>query len=508
MPAASTPSSPSTPSAPTAATKASRQRVPVARSLDALPLRAKLIVATLGLLAIALVLTAIVTGTATHRFLIDQTDDELRQLSRTVAPLQLQQLLNDQSLIPVNFTLRVVTPSGVVKVGDAVGAEGAEPDLAQLSIARLRSQEITTVPGLGDRPTWRVLGGPIVGTDAAYALAIPMSGVDATVANILWRSALIGLAILVACGALGWYAVRVTLQPMREIEETAAAIAAGDRNRRVPELQTRDEVASLAASINEMLTQIETSLERAEESEERMRQFVADASHELRTPLVAIGGYAELYRQGAISEPAEIASSMRRIEHEARRMTTLVEDLLVLARFDRDQPLVLGPTDLAVIAADAVQDARAIQPDREILLHGLHGRVRPVELLADERRLRQVVANLIVNAVRHTPAGTPIDVTIGKEPGGVALIKVADHGPGIDAQVRSRIFERFYRTDSSRGRGTGGSGLGLAIVQAIVSAHRGRIDVDDTSGGGATFTVALPTAGSYLPPSHSPDARR
>jgi two-component system OmpR family sensor kinase len=229
-----------------------------------------------------------------------------------------------------------------------------------------------------------------------------------------------------------------------------------------------------------------------EASEERMRQFVADASHELRTPLATVRGYAELYRQGAVRDSAAVGSAMERIEAESTRMSGLVEDLLTLARID-DAPVVeTTQVDLTVLAADAVADARVRVPERRISLLGLDGPVAPTPVRGTESQLRQVVTNLVANALLHTPEGTPVEVAVGPDDFGVAL-EVRDHGPGVPQEVATKVFERFYRADPSRGRaGGGGSGLGLAIVAAIVSQHHGRVGVAPTPGGGATFVVRLP----------------
>jgi two-component system OmpR family sensor kinase len=207
-----------------------------------------------------------------------------------------------------------------------------------------------------------------------------------------------------------------------------------------------------------------------------------------------VRGYAELYRQGAVREPDDVSGAMRRIETEAARMGDLVEDLLTLARLDEQRPERRAPVDLTVIAADVTQDARAIQPDRAMRVVGLGGQLGPVIVMGDEGRLRQVLTNLVANALRHTPTGTPVEVAVGRA-GGNGLVEVRDHGPGVEPSQVSRVFERFYRSDSSRGRvGGGGSGLGLAIVAAIVSRHGGRVGVSRTAGGGATFVVSLPLA--------------
>jgi two-component system OmpR family sensor kinase len=291
-----------------------------------------------------------------------------------------------------------------------------------------------------------------------------------------------------------------------EVEHTAAAIAGGDLSRRIPERPSSTEVGRLTRSLNGMLSQIESAFRAREASEARTRRFAADASHELRTPLASIRGFAELYRQGAVP-PDEVPRTMGRIEDEARRMGSLVEDLLLLARLDEQRPTRSDPVDLAVIAGDAVHDARGLDPGRTVSLVGLRPDGGPVPALVrgDEDRLRQVVANLVANAVRHTPAGTPIEVAVGVETGSadgapgadgasrVAVLEVRDHGAGLAPEQASRVFERFYRVDASRQRGRGGgSGLGLSIVAAVVAAHRGTVQVTQTPGGGATFRVQLP----------------
>jgi two-component system OmpR family sensor kinase len=232
-----------------------------------------------------------------------------------------------------------------------------------------------------------------------------------------------------------------------------------------------------------------------------MRQFVADASHELRTPLAAVRGYSELFRQGAVTEPEDVTATARRIEDESIRMGGLVDDLLLLTRLDSSRPLQRGPVDLTVLAADAVQDARALAPTRAVRLLGLSGVLEPTTIEGDEARLRQVVTNLVGNAVNHTPAGTNIEIAVGVGDGR-ARLEVRDHGGGVDPVKARRVFERFYRADPSRGRGNGGgNGLGLAIVAAIVGAHDGQVGVAATPGGGATFVVDLPTANSQSKPS-------
>jgi two-component system OmpR family sensor kinase len=327
--------------------------------------------------------------------------------------------------------------------------------------------------------------------------------VDDTIGALSIRLTGVALLVTSAGAALGWLAIRRSFRPLIEVEETAAAIAAGDLSRRIPERPASTEVGRLTASLNTMLTRIEWAFRAQEASEARTRRFAADASHELRTPLVSIRGFAELFRQGAVP-PDEVPRTMRRIEDEAKRMGSLVEDLLLLARLDEQRPARKDPVDLVVLAGDAVHDARGLDAERQVRLVGLNG-AGPASAVVtgDEDRLRQVVANLVANAIRHTPAGTPVEVAVGTSAnpdgrdgprGPVAVLEVRDHGPGLTPEQAARVFERFYRVDSSRRRDTGGgSGLGLSIVSAVVTAHAGTVAVDTTSGGGATFRVALPT---------------
>ena len=268
----------------------------------------------------------------------------------------------------------------------------------------------------------------------------------------------------------------------------------------MPPRPTTTEVGRLTASLNGMLAQIESAFRARAASEARTRRFAADASHELRTPLAAIRGFAELYRQGAVP-PDDVPRTMRRIEDEATRMGALVDDLLMLARLDERRPARTEPVDLAVLAGDAVHDAHGLDPQRQVRLVGLDGASGPVPavVVGDEGGLRQVVTNLVANAVRHTPTGTPVEVAVGvtnqPEEGQRAVLEVRDHGPGLRPEEADRVFERFYRVDSSRRRGTGGgSGLGLSIVAAVTAAHGGVVDVRPTPGGGATFRVTLPSA--------------
>jgi two-component system OmpR family sensor kinase len=301
---------------------------------------------------------------------------------------------------------------------------------------------------------------------------------------------LVGLIVLAVVAAIAFWLVRRELRPLVRIEDTAAAIAGGDLTQRVPEEAPGTEVGDLARSLNMMLAQIEQAFEQRRQSEERLRRFVSDASHELRTPLTSVRGFAELFHRGAASRPDDLALAMSRIESEAERMGVIVEDLLLLANLDQGRPLAQQRFDLEAVLAEMVADHAMLHSDWPISFGSSGGS----DLVGDELRIRQAVANLLANARAHTPSGTSVAVTLATE-GDDRTVAVSDNGPGIAADDLPHLFERFYRVDASRARRSGGSGLGLAIVQAIAEAHGGSVAVASIEGEGAAFTIGLPIAG-------------
>ena len=361
--------------------------------------------------------------------------------------------------------------------------------------------EPTDVPDADGGDDWRVLAVPTA-DGRTFVAAVPLNGVDDTVSRLLVINGAVGATALGGVGLLAAWAVRRSLRPLRDVERTAEAIAAGDLSVRVPPADPRTEVGSLASSFNVMVDRFESAYSaqqrsevEARASEGRMRRFVADASHELRTPLTSIRGFAELFRQGAADDPERLAQVLRRIEDEASRMGLLVEDLLLLARLDQARPLRQEPVDLLAVAADVVHAATTVHAgSHEVRLDVDTGRGLPV-VVGDDARLHQVVTNLVGNAVAHTPAGTRVEVRVQRGEADVVL-EVRDDGPGMAPEVASRVFERFYRADTSRSRAasTTGSGLGLSIVAAIVAAHGGTVDVDSAPGRGSRFVVRLPAA--------------
>ena len=316
--------------------------------------------------------------------------------------------------------------------------------------------------------------------------AIPTSDEQQTLSHLLLVEGLViaGVLVLLAVGA-SW-AVRLGLRPLDRIGRTASEIAAGDLSRRVSPAETGTEVGRLGLALNAMLARLEQAFAERTSSEQRLRRFLADASHELRTPLASIRGYAELFRMGAVSDEHDTELAMRRIEEEASRMGKLVEDLLTLARLDQAPVPRRSRVDLAELAANAVADARAMAPERAITLAA----EQEVVVAGDRDQLHQVLANLLRNALVHTPEGTPIEVSLERE-GELAALRVRDHGPGL-AGSGEELFERFWRSERGRERGRAGAGLGLSITRAIVEAHGGEIGAAQAEGGGAMFTVLLP----------------
>lgn len=459
------------------------------------PLRVKLVAAVLVLVAAALFVISVTSTVALRSYLTGRVDDQLAETVERMQTAGLPVEARIRTFLPSDFVLEWWVPHSddpVVKARDLRWSENTQlPELPQTwAEVSEHAGSPYTVQAVDNEIRWRVLV-TMLPDGSALTLAHAMADVDNAVARLILVEVLVGTGVLVILAALGVGMVRKSLRPLVEIEQTAEAIAAGDLTQRVPEAeqeQPRSELGRLARALNAMLAQIEAAFAARTASEERMRQFIADASHELRTPLTSIRGFAELYRQGAADSPQATADLLRRIEDEASRMGLLVEDLLLLARLDQQRPLELRPVSLAEVIADTVEAARAANPEREITLEQAGAPV----VAGDDLRLRQVLGNLLSNATTHTPADTPVTVRL-READERAIIEVVDQGPGLTPEQARRVFERFYRPDAARRR-PGGTGLGLAIVAALVAAHGGTVEVDTAPGQGATFRVVLPLA--------------
>jgi two-component system OmpR family sensor kinase len=497
--------------------------------LRPLSLRTRLVLGVLALAAVALIGADIATYTSLRSFLFDRTDKTLQATHGAVEAAFLRD--HRQTLDP--GTLGAVAPGLFVQIrstdGDVLFSGGLSPAPGQQESATPQLPEQIDVPlppagrdddghgsagGPGgppggaeaDSPTFLTVpaaqGGGRFRVRASYEPALgavlvtatSLRDVDSTLSRLLWIELLVTAVALAAIVLLGLWLVRLGLRPLAAMGRTADAIAAGDLSRRVERAEPRTEVGRLGLALNAMLGRIEAS-------DRRLRRFVADASHELRTPLAAVRAYAELFERGASSRPDDLERAMRGIGRESERMSELVEDLLLLARLDEKRPLEREPVDLEQLVREAVETARALEPDRPIELAA-----DPVHVTGDRARLRQVVDNLLSNVRAHTPPGTPARVRTGTA-GGRAFVEVSDKGAGMSAEDADRVFERFYRADTSRSRQSGGVGLGLSIVAAITEAHGGAATVRSVPGHGTTFRIELPPAAGGQPGNSSAPTR-
>jgi two-component system, OmpR family, sensor kinase len=528
------------------------------RAVGRMPLRVKMITALLALVGIALLVISTVSLTVFRNYQIQRANQQvLNQYQAEVDDLLSgHSTFNYPSVLSGPPYLVALIPSGTSLPAAAAQQPMVNPESlpdvpTSSSWYQANGQRLVNVNAASGIDNWRVITrqfrvtlndgvpGQSQTVNATLIVGYDLGDINGTIRQLAGIDLTVSAIIIVGLAIVGIAIVRASLRPLTDIEQTAAAIAAGDLSRRVPEHDPATEVGRLGRALNAMLAQIEASFRAREQSEaaarrseERIRQFVADASHELRTPLTAMRGYAEYYRQrggvpdaaGPPPDPdaaatptvapegtapatpegtaaggngqlsrADLDRIMQRVEQESARMGVLVEDMLLLARLDQQRPIERRPVDLLTLAADAVQDARIIAPDRRIELSV--GSAAAFLVLGDEVRLRQVIGNLMSNALTHTPDGTPVTVRIlagPREPVPSVVLEVTDEGPGLPPDQAERVFERFYRADQARTRTAGGTGLGLAIVAALVAAHGGTVTLHTAPGQGATFRVTLP----------------
>ena len=475
----------------------------IGAALGGMSLRARLLLVLAVVSALGLVAADIATYAALRSQLFRRVDSSLDTSATGVAssldnfrpgpPLaQLQRLA----------ALGVLTPGMFV---DVQPRDGARPIQATLT----RPGETAPTPrlprgfgpqsdGSARRATVGATSGgsrfrliAVAAPPGTLILGLPLHETDVTLNQLKWIELLVACAVIASALLIGVWLITASLRPLARMEETAAAIGAGDLSRRVEPDGGNTEIGRLGAALNTMLGQIEDAFSERSASEARLRRFISDASHELRTPIAAVSAYAELFDRGARDRPDDLERVMAVIQRESRRIGVLVADLLLLARLDQGRPLESRPADLTAIAGEAVDAAHAMEPARPLALEA----PLPVTVTGDPERLRQVIDNLLANVRAHTPADAATTVRVFRD-GANSVLEVADAGAGMDAEQASHVFERFYRGDPSRSRDHGGAGLGLAIVAAIVEAHGGSVAVTSAPGAGTTFRVTLPGGGA------------
>ena len=478
---------------------------------DRISLRTKLTVMSVGLIGLLLVVSSFGTISLLRTYLQQNTDSLLTSTAASLAdedPLLLEARLATRQVtiprLPSDYYIAFLDSRGSLLIGlvSSANAKNAVPNLNAFTLEAVMATEgrpfdidVSSKSGFRDLGNWRMVATPLTTVKGSLVIALP----DMTNARLLAQYSAIGTGfgffLLTLSGLAIWLTITSALRPLREVERTAAMVAAGDTSQRLVAADETTEIGRLNGSLNSMLDSIDSAMSSRNRALDQMKRFVADASHELRTPLVTLRGYAELYRIGALKKKADIDEAMASIESESIRMSELVENLLALARMDESNPLAKESNNIAEIAELSIRDAGASGSKHKIVLVALDSKPLPVDFAlnaeVDASGLRQVFTNLIVNATKFSNENDQIEIALGAKDGR-AVIEVRDHGDGIPKALREKVFERFYRADNSRNRETGGSGLGLSIVKTIVTRHGGDIKALETPGGGATFKITLP----------------
>ena len=474
-------------------------------------LRNRLVLGVVILGATGIATSDLAAQTAFRTFLIAQVDAQLEtasstsviRLNRAGISEESRRKDRDEPLFQPFEPIREVPSEISISLLDVNGAvlgtlDGSEsPRRVQSAITGL---SVSSLANRVDRPftlqsndiqktEYRVLARLLPGGAGSVITAIPLNGVERAINQLRFLFLAVGFFVLIFLAIIARRIIGISLKPLTQVERTAEAFAHGDYSARLPEASSDTEVGRLNWALNQMLSRIAEAFQIRSASEEKLRRFVADASHELRTPLTAIRGFAELHRQGAVKGEQETSDLIRRIESESIRMSSLVEDLLLLARLDQSREMQMEPVDIKSLINEVVTAARAAGPNHPISLD-LPG--EDLFVLGDSMRIHQVIANLLANARIHTPVGTEIQIVAANEPDGL-VITVSDNGPGISESDQERIFERFYRADPSRVRNGGeGTGLGLSIVDAVMRAHGGEVSVSSELRKGTTFKLKFP----------------
>jgi two-component system OmpR family sensor kinase len=459
--------------------------------------------ASVVLASFAIIASDFAANAALRTYLISQVDDQLINISSTslnrldragIAPLEADDKNSPFKILEPLRGVPTATSITLLDIdGNLIGQVGGELGGKNFAVTGMKIDEVSqyknrpfTIEGKDGQPDIRALAQMLPTGMGSVIVADSLEKVDKTLSQLRFLFLILGLIALITIAMAARWIIALGLKPLEAVEDTAEAIAAGDLSARLPAAKPDTEVGRLTTSLNTMLARIEESFTARVESENKLRRFVADASHELRTPLTAIRGFAELHRQGAVVGEEKTKELINRIEKESVRMSSLVEDLLLLARLDQSRELAKEPVDLNTLITEAVASARAAGPNHPI---DIKLEASEIFVLGDSQRIHQVIANLLANARAHTPNSTEISITAMQ---GVSetTIAVSDKGPGLSKADQDRIFERFYRADPSRVRNSGeGSGLGLSIVDAVMKAHGGYVSVKSEIGQGATFTL-------------------
>ena len=480
-------------------------------ALSTISLRSKLTALSVALIGVLLLVSSIGTTAVLKTYLQQNQDTVLisaAQVLRTEDPDLIQARLATGQVqlpnLPTDYYIAFVDAFGNLQLALSSSTNGQHPtpNLSNFTLPNvIATNRLPFEVDMSGRFTqhnegngWRIVAQPLDAGFGSIVVALPTGRDNGLISQYRVIGLAFGLLLLLFSGVAVWYTITRTLRPLKEVERTATAVAAGDISKRLMEHEGNTEIARINRSLNTMLSSIESAMADRGKTLNQMQRFIADASHELRTPLVSVRGYAELYRMGALNNKQKLDDAMERIESEAVRMTSLVESLLALARLEETEKLNKTSINLSEVAGEVAKDAAAATPGLKVELVALDGSPlgdARVDANLDLNAIKQVLVNLLSNAARFNNNEFSVQIALGKQKGKTVL-EVRDHGEGIPVELRKKVFERFYRADNSRNRDTGGNGLGLAIVSALVERHQGTIEALETQGGGATFRVTLP----------------